>query len=84
MKQIVAHYERSQDYEKCIEYAERWIAADNYAEDAYRSLMTGYCSTGDKSALIRTFNRCKDNMMTGLNCTLSEQTDLLYRKLIAT
>lgn len=84
LRKVLAWHERRRDHVKCMEYAEKLIAADSCAEDAYRFLMTGCWSTGDRSGIIRAYQRCGDNIATGLGCALSEETDRLYRELIST
>lgn len=83
-KRIVAHYEHHGNYDQGIEYAEKHLQIDRYAEDIYRSLMLCYWRIGDRSGIARTFKKCRENIMIELNCSLSEETERLYRELALT
>lgn len=80
-RKIVEDLERRGAYVKCMEYAEKHLKVDQYAEDIYRLLMICYWKTGDKFRMARTFKRCRDRIARELNCGLSEETELLYSKL---
>jgi DNA-binding SARP family transcriptional activator len=80
--QIVDHYKRLNQHARCIEFAEKYLAVDGYSESVYRTLMISYWKTGDKFALVRTYKRCRETVMRELDCALSEDTELLYRKLL--
>lgn len=79
---IIACYEELGHYARCIEFAEKYLAVDRYAEAVYRSLMISYWKTEDKFKMARTFQRCRDNVTRELSCGLSEETELLYRELL--
>ena len=80
-KRMVAYYEAQDNYHQCLEYAEKHLRVDKYAEDIYRSLMICHWKTGDRFSMARTFSKCRDNIAIELNCPLSEETELLYRGL---
>ncbi|MHB8066758.1 MAG: BTAD domain-containing putative transcriptional regulator [Desulfobaccales bacterium] len=82
-KQVVAYYERQGGYPQCLEYAQKYLEVDKYAEDIYRSLMRCYWETGDKFSLAQTFKKCRDNITKELSCGLSEETQQLYRNLVS-
>lgn len=82
-KQVVAHYERQGRYPQCLEYAQKYLEVDRYAEDIYRSLMRCYWETGDKFSLAQTFKKFKENITKELSCGLSEETQQLYRHLMS-
>lgn len=82
-KQVVAYYERQGRYPQCLEYAQKYLEVDKYAEDIYRSLMRCYWETGDKFNLAQTFKKCNDNIAKELSCGLSEETQQLYRHLVS-
>jgi DNA-binding SARP family transcriptional activator len=82
-KRIVAYYELQGNFTQCLEYAEKYLEVDKYAEDIYRSVMICYSQSGDKFSLAQTFQKCRDNITRELSCGLSEETELLYRKLVS-
>ena len=81
LAKIMEYFERKGDYSRCIEYARKYLAFDKYAEDVYQQLMKCYSMMGNKAMVIRTFERCKSNIMNGLDCPLSKETEILYEKL---
>ncbi len=83
LKRIAAYYEHQGDYARAIEYCNKYLEVDKYAEDVCRSLMILYWETGDKFKMARVFKRCRENITEELNCGLSNETELLYRKLLA-
>jgi len=83
LKRIAACYEHQGEYARSIEYCGKYLEVDKYAEDVCRSLMILYCETGDKSAMARVFKRCRENLTRELSCGVSDETELLYRKLLA-
>jgi two-component SAPR family response regulator len=83
LRRIATYYEHQGSYARSIEYCNKYLEVDGYAEDIYRSLMTLHWQTGDKFRMARVFKRCKENITRELNCGLSDETELLYRNLLA-
>lgn len=46
------------DFPAAIRYAQRYLAADDLAEDIHRQLIALYASQGDRAAALRQFERC--------------------------
>jgi DNA-binding SARP family transcriptional activator len=80
---IIEYFDRKRDYEKCIEYARKYVDKDIYAEDIYQLLMIYYAKIGNKAMVIKTFQRCKENIENELDGPLSKETVKLYKKLIS-
>jgi ATP/maltotriose-dependent transcriptional regulator MalT/two-component SAPR family response regulator len=83
LKRIAAHYEHQGDHARAIEYCNKYLEVDKYAEDVCRSLMISYWEIGDKLRMALVFKRCREHITRELNCELSDETELLYRKLLA-
>jgi two-component SAPR family response regulator len=83
LERIIEYYEVNKDYKKCIEYAQKYLKVDKYAEDIYQLLMTCYSQIGKKNLAIKTFKKCKDSITTELDCPLSKETENLYQELIS-
>lgn len=83
-RRIIVHHEQLGKWDQCIEYAEKHLQVDRYAEDIYRTMMVCYAKTGDHLSMVRTFRRCAHHIESELNCRLSEETELLYRRLGST
>gem|GEM_PF-432029 len=81
LEEIINYYEVEKDYKNCIDYAKKYLKIDRYAENIYQSLMTYYSQIGNKAMVTITFKKCKDNIVTELDCPLSQETDILYREL---
>jgi ATP/maltotriose-dependent transcriptional regulator MalT/DNA-binding SARP family transcriptional activator len=81
LKGIFHHFGSRGSYMQGIEYAEKYLEVDKYAEDVYRSLMAYYWKTGDRFRMARTFKRCGENIKRDLDCEPSEETKQLYREL---
>ena len=62
LKRIAAYYEHQGDYARAIEYCNKYLEVDKYAEDVCRSLMSLYWETGDKFNMARVFKRCRENI----------------------
>jgi len=82
LSKIIQFYDHKKDFSKGIEYANKYLAADHYAENVYRSLMRFYYLTGNTSNVKKTFEKCKINIVEDLECPLSRETLDLYKRLI--
>jgi len=78
---IIDYFEKRHDYHKSIEYAHKYLRFDKYAEPVYQALMRCYAITGNNAMVIKTFQQCKDKIMTELNCPLSMDSLELYERL---
>jgi len=83
LKRIASWHESQGNYVQAIEYNNKYLEVDGYAEDICRSLMALYWETGDTLSMGRVFKRCRENLSRELNCGLSDETERLFRKLLA-
>jgi two-component SAPR family response regulator len=81
LAKITKYYERKSDYSRCIEYARKYLSVDKYAENIYQQLMAYYSLMGNKAMLVKTFQKCKENIIEDLDSPLSKETEILYEKL---
>jgi len=81
LEEIIKHYHVKKDYEKCIYYTNKYLKTDKYVESIYQLLMIYYSRTGNKGMVKKTFEKCKDNIIEGLDCPVSKETEKLYQKL---
>lgn len=84
LSRITRFYDHKKDFSKGIEYANKYLAIDHYAEDIYRKLMRFYHLTGNTSSVKKTFEKCKINIVENLECPLNRETLDLYNSLIQT
>ncbi|MBA4369130.1 MAG: hypothetical protein C0403_15990 [Desulfobacterium sp.] len=82
LKKIIAYYEGTNDLEKCIQYANIYLAHDKYAEEIYQALMSYYSSMGNMAMVALIFEKCKENIVDDLDCPLSKKTEKLYKDAI--
>jgi DNA-binding SARP family transcriptional activator len=83
LAKIMKYHQRKGDYPRCIEYARKYLNKDKFAENIYQQLMKYYSQVGNKVMAAKTFERCKENIVNGLDCPLSEETEALYLELLA-
>jgi DNA-binding SARP family transcriptional activator len=81
LSKIIRFYDHKKDFSKGIEYANKYLVVDHYAEDVYRKLMRFYYFTGNTSNVKKTFEKCKFNIVEDLECPLSRETLDLYKRL---
>ncbi len=79
---LIEAHAADKDHDACIEYAGKYLAIDKYAENIHRKLMRFYYAMGKNAMVIKTFQRCKENIVNDLKCPLSDQTEGLYGELV--
>jgi two-component SAPR family response regulator len=79
---IIDYFAQKKELETAIKYSHSYLAIDAYAEDIYQNLMKLYALTGNKPMVIKTYERCKDNIIRDLGCPLSHETELLAEELL--
>jgi len=60
----------------------KYLVIDTYAEDIYQHLMRLYANVGNNSMVLKTYERCKDQIASDLGCPLSQETELLAEALL--
>lgn len=70
-------------WREVIEQAERWIALGHAPEPAYRALMSAHYKLGNRSNVKATYQRCVETLQKELGVEPSEQTRMLYQRLVA-
>jgi len=79
---IIDYFAQKKELETAIKYSHSYLAIDAYAEDIYQNLMKLYAFTGNKPMVLKTYERCKDNIIHDLGCPLSQETELLAEELL--
>lgn len=74
------YIERNQ-YEAALNFCQRALREDRCQEDAYRLAMRSYAALGNRAALIRQFELCKQALLQELGTTPSEKTQTLFEQL---
>jgi LuxR family maltose regulon positive regulatory protein len=69
--------------ERALETCQRILSHDSANETAYAFSMQAYHRMGDRSSLIRAYQACKDALQRQIGLPPSNDTEELYRRLIA-
>ena len=65
-----------------IHYADRAIEEDSCLEDAYRFAMQAYAASGDRVAVSRYYEKCRNILIKELDIEPTPQTNTLYKSLM--
>jgi len=69
------------DYEKCIRYLQSLLLSDPTNEEAHRMIMLSYALLGSRTAAIRQFKVCEDNLKRYLDIEPELETMNLHKKI---
>jgi DNA-binding SARP family transcriptional activator len=69
-------------YLEAIEYAERYLAADELAEDMHRRLIELYTLAGNRSAALQQYERCVTALERELGVDPAPETQAVYRAIL--
>ena len=69
------------DYEKCIRYLQSLLLSDPTNEEAHRMIMLSYALLGSRSAAIRQFKVCENNLKKYLEIEPEPETVNLHKKI---
>ncbi len=83
LRKIMTGYEIVGGLSQCIEYADKILHRDKYAEDVYFKLMTYHIKTGNKAKAGLTYEKCKQYIVEELDCPLSPELQSLYHSIMA-
>ena len=69
------------DYDKCIRYLQSLLLSDPTNEEAHRMIMLSYALLGSRTAAIRQFKVCEDNLKRYLEIEPEPETVNLHKKI---
>lgn len=69
-------------YEEAIVYAQRYLEADDLAEEVHRQLIQLYAAAGDRSAALRQFERCAAALERELGVSPLPETRATYQAIL--
>jgi ATP/maltotriose-dependent transcriptional regulator MalT/DNA-binding SARP family transcriptional activator len=72
----------TEEYSLTLECSRRALAKDPYLEEGYRLAMRAYAAKGNRGAVARQYERCRQALLSGLNIPPSPQTIALYETLM--
>ncbi|MDO9349302.1 MAG: bacterial transcriptional activator domain-containing protein, partial [Anaerolineales bacterium] len=76
-------YRESGDLPRALQTCQRAIAQDACLEEAYRQVMRIYTAMGDRAAIARQYQACKEALKSELDVPPSPETEALYQSLMA-
>jgi ATP/maltotriose-dependent transcriptional regulator MalT len=76
-------YLESGDATRALQTCQRAIASDACLEEAYRQAMHIYATMGDRAAIARQYQACKEALESELDLPPSPETEALYQSLMA-
>jgi LuxR family maltose regulon positive regulatory protein len=83
LEKIIGFYESQKQFDACIDYAGKYLVADQYAEHIYQKLIKYYASMGNNAMAARTFQKCRQHIAVELNIPLSSETEKIYKEILA-
>jgi LuxR family maltose regulon positive regulatory protein len=72
----------AKEYGVALEYCRRALAEDPCQEEAHRLAMRAHAATGNRAAVVRQFERCRQALLNEVNVPPSSQTTALYEMLM--
>ncbi|MBU4352840.1 MAG: tetratricopeptide repeat protein, partial [Nanoarchaeota archaeon] len=76
-------YRESGDLPRALQTCQRAITQDACLEEAYRQAMRIYAAMGDRAAISRQYQACKEALESELDVPPSPETEELYKSLMA-
>jgi ATP/maltotriose-dependent transcriptional regulator MalT/DNA-binding SARP family transcriptional activator len=70
------------EYEATLDYCQRVLAQDPCLEEIHRLAMRAYAAMGNRAAVARQFERCRQALLEEINVFPSPQTEALYETLM--
>lgn len=81
--ELISIYENQSAFETCILYSEKYLESDPFSEEVYRNLMYFYSKTGNTPMIVKTYDRCRHNIVSNLDCPLNKNTVALYHRMVS-
>jgi predicted ATPase/DNA-binding SARP family transcriptional activator len=78
---LAAYHERRGNYPQALEYSERVLNLDPWREEAYRQVMRMLALTGQRSAALNQYERCRAILDAELGVAPSAETTALYQSI---
>ncbi|MBN1937628.1 MAG: SARP family transcriptional regulator, partial [Anaerolineae bacterium] len=80
---LANHYERRRDYDRARRYAQQQIELEPWREEAHRQLMRLLARSGQRSAALSQYERCRRALAEELGIEPDEETLTLYERIRA-
>jgi two-component SAPR family response regulator len=83
LRQLAELQRQTGDRESALQACQRALEVDSCLEDFHRLAMRLHADRGDRLAVIWQYQACRNALQTELDITPSQETQALYRRLIA-
>jgi LuxR family maltose regulon positive regulatory protein len=80
--QLALFYLENREYRVTLDYCHRLLADDPYLEEAHRLAMRAHAAMGNRAAVARQFERCRQVLLHEIHAPPSVQTTELYQTLM--
>jgi DNA-binding SARP family transcriptional activator len=80
--QLAEFHLNNQEYRTTLDYCHRLLIDDPYLEEAHRLAMRAHAAMGNRAAVARQFERCRQVLLHEINAPPSVQTTELYQTLM--
>lgn len=82
ISKLAEHHLEMGEYEAALDVCRRALAEDPCLEEAHRLSMRAHAAMGNRAAIVRQFERCRQALLEEVNAPPSPQTETLYQTLI--
>jgi DNA-binding SARP family transcriptional activator len=79
---LAEFYLETGEYRMTLEYCRRILVQDPTLEMGHRLAMRAHAATGNRTAIVRQFERCQQALLEEVNALPSPQTETLYQTLM--
>jgi DNA-binding SARP family transcriptional activator len=78
---MIEYYGDKKQYDRAIEYGQKFLDADSYDENTYRQMMVFYGEKHNYARIVQTFETCRTNLLK-IDCPLGQETLDLFKRLM--
>jgi DNA-binding SARP family transcriptional activator len=76
-------YLKKLDFDRAIDVGKRMLLSDPFSEEGHRFVLRTYFMNGERAKVIKQYKRCADLFKRELDCLPSQNTQILYKELLA-
>jgi DNA-binding SARP family transcriptional activator len=80
---LMHYYEHQKSYSQALEFGRKILDADPLREEIHREVMRLYLLNGQRAMAIQQYETCRQNLADELGLTPMEETERIYRQILA-
>jgi DNA-binding SARP family transcriptional activator/predicted ATPase len=81
LEKIIDIHEHRLNFEQARIFAEKWVSIEPWREEAHRKLMLHYARCGQRSAALRQYQVCRQELLERLDLSPDRETESLARRI---